>query len=82
MSIAQNVVFGPLCLLAPVATQKDNRGPLNGAVSAQKVFPGSETETRELLGGTEANSVSRQGSLISPTMQVDDFLTHMAPPNI
>ena len=35
-------------------------GPLKGAVSAQKAFQGSETETRELLGGTgtEENSVS------------------------
>ena len=33
-------------------------GPLKGAVSAQKAFPGSKTETRELLGGTEENGVS------------------------
>ena len=34
------------------------RGPEKGAVSAQKALRGSETETRELLGGTEENSVS------------------------
>ena len=33
--------------------------PLKGAVSAQKALRGSETETRELLGGTEENSVSQ-----------------------
>ena len=32
--------------------------PEKGAVSAQKALQGSETETRELLGGTEENSVS------------------------
>ena len=32
--------------------------PLKGAVLAQKAPKGSEMETRELLGGTEENSVS------------------------
>ena len=40
------------------AKHKASRGPLKGAVSAQKALQGSETETRELLGGTEENSVS------------------------
>ena len=34
-----------------------SQGPLKGAVSAQKALQGSETETRELLGGMEENSV-------------------------
>ena len=42
----------------PEAMQEESRGPLKGAVSAQKALQGSETETRELLGGTENNSVS------------------------
>ena len=33
-------------------------GPLRGAVSAQEALQGSETETRELLGGTEEISIS------------------------
>ena len=40
------------------ATHEASRGPEKGAVSAQKALRGSETETRELLGGTEENSVS------------------------
>ena len=35
-----------------------SREPEKGAVSAQKALRGSEAETRELLGGTEENSVS------------------------
>ena len=35
-----------------------SRGPLKGAVSAQKALQGSKAETREFLGGTEENSVS------------------------
>ena len=38
------------------ATREASRGPLKGAVSAQKAFQGSETETRELLGGTKKNT--------------------------
>ena len=44
--------------VVPEATYEASRGPLKGAVSAQKALRGSETETRELLGGTEENSVS------------------------
>ena len=35
-----------------------SRGTLKGAVLSQKALQGSETETREVLGGTEENSVS------------------------
>ena len=38
------------------ATQGASRGPLKGAVSAQKALQGSETETRELLGWLEDKS--------------------------
>ena len=40
----------------PEATHKAGQWPLKGAVSAQKAIQGSETETRELLGGTEEKS--------------------------
>ena len=36
------------------ATREASRGPLKGAVSAQKAFQGSET--RELLVGTKKNT--------------------------
>ena len=39
------------------ATHEASRGPEKGAVSAQKALRGSKTEMRELLGGTEENSV-------------------------
>ena len=41
-----------------VMRRVETREPLQGAASAQKAFQGSETETRELLGGTTENSVS------------------------
>ena len=37
-----------------------SQGPLKCAVSAQKALKGSETETRELLGGMEGNRFSPQ----------------------
>ena len=46
-----------LFLCSSGSNAQGNLGPLKGAVSAQKALQGSETETRELLGGTEANSV-------------------------
>ena len=53
-----------------------SRGPLKGAVSAQKAFQGSETKTTELLGGTEENSVSPdEGSLICPPGKSMIFFT-------
>ena len=51
----------PCFFVVPEATHKASRGPLKGTVSAQKALQGSETETRELLGGAEVNSVSRRG---------------------
>ena len=46
--------------------QEASRGPLKGAVSAQKTpLIGFETETRELLGGTEEKQCFPiEGSLI------------------
>ena len=49
----------------PEAMHKVSRGPF--AMSAQKALQGSETETRELQGGTTENCVSlKKGSLICP----------------
>ena len=42
-------------------------GPLKGAVSAQKALQGSETETRELLGGTEEKSIALTGVIDLPS---------------
>ena len=39
---------------------------MKGALSAQKALQGSKTETRELLGGTEENIVSRRGVIDLP----------------
>ena len=44
-------------ILVPEATHKASQGTLKGTVSAEKALQGSKTETRELLGGTEENSV-------------------------
>ena len=68
-SVVVDGVLGPLRLarhtwrcpcisVVPEATHEASRGPEKGAVSAQKALRGSETETRELLGGTEENRVS------------------------
>ena len=43
-------------------------------MSAQKALQGSESETRELLGGTEENSVTRQGVIDLPPRQINDFV--------
>ena len=48
----------PSISVGPEAAHKACRGPLQGALSAQKALQGSEMETRELLGGTEKKSVS------------------------
>ena len=48
----------PSISVVPEATHEARRGPEKGAVSAQKALRGSETETRELLGGTEETIVS------------------------
>ena len=47
----------PCISAVPDATHEASRGSEKSAVSAQKAFQGSETETRELLGGTEEDSV-------------------------
>ena len=45
------------------------------SVSAQKALQGSKPETRELLGGTTENSVSRRGvSIDLLTTQINYFL--------
>ena len=51
----------PCISVVPEATHEASRGPEKGAVSAQKALRGSETEMRELLGGTEENIVSPMG---------------------
>ena len=56
--LAHHASWCPCISVVPEATHEASRGPLKGAVSAQKAVEGSETETRELLGGTEENSVS------------------------
>ena len=48
----------PCISVVPEATHEASRVPLKGAVSAQKALQGSETETSELLGATEENSIS------------------------
>ena len=48
----------PCFSVVPEATHEASRGLLKGAVSAQKTLQGPEMEMRELLGGTEENSVS------------------------
>ena len=59
----------PCIAVVPEATHEASRGPERGAMSAQKALRGSETETRELLGGTEENSASPTRSLILPSNQ-------------
>ena len=44
--------------MVPQARREASQGPEKGAVSAQKALQGSETETRELLGGTKEKSIS------------------------
>ena len=52
-------------------------GPLKGAMSAQKVLQGSETETRELLGGMKEYCVlPDEGSLICPPGKSTIFITN------
>ena len=50
---------------------------MKGAVSAQKALQGSETETRELLGGTKEKSISlTRGHWFA--LQTQWFFTHLA----
>ena len=54
----KNKNLKPCISVVPEARHKARLRPLKGAVSTQKALRGSETEMRELLGGTEENSVS------------------------
>ena len=56
--LAQHTLWCPCISVVPEATHEASQGPLKVAVSAQKAFQGSETETRELPAATEENSVS------------------------
>ena len=47
--------------------------PLKGVMSVQKALQGSETETRELLGGTEENTSVPPKRGQSAPMQINDF---------
>ena len=47
---------------------------MKGAVSAQKALQVSETDTRQLLGGTEEKTVSLIGSIDLPSGQINDIL--------
>ena len=58
LRLARHTLRCPYISVVPEATYEASRGPEKGAVSAQKALQGFETETRELLGGTEENSVS------------------------
>ena len=58
MQLARLTWRCPCLYVVPEATHEASQGPLKGAVSAQKALRGSKTETGELLGGTEENSVS------------------------
>ena len=61
MNPLQDTLFS----VVPEATHEASQGFLKGAMSAQKALQGSETEARELLGGTKKNSVHpEKGSLI------------------
>ena len=51
-----------------------NQGQLKGVVSAQKALHGSETETRELQGGTENKSISLIRVIDLPFRIINDFL--------
>ena len=55
-----------------------SQGPLKGAMS---VLLGSETETRELLDGTEENSDSRQGVIDLPS-RINYFVFYLSAPLI
>ena len=53
--IAQHLIVS-LFLSSSGRNTQGESGPLKDAVSAQQALQWSETETRELLGGTEDNS--------------------------
>ena len=63
-------------------TQRMRRGHFIGAVPAQKVLKGSETETRELLGGTDVERYfPDKGSFIGPPGKSTSFY-QSGPPEI
>lgn len=68
--------------VVPEAMYESSRGPLKGAVLAQKALQGYEMETMELPEGKEENSVSpMRGHLICPTGKLIIFYLS-GPPNI
>ena len=58
LRLSQQTWLCPYISVVPEAMHEASQGPLKGAISAQKAHQGSETETRELLGGTTENSIS------------------------
>ena len=58
LRLARQTWLCPCFSVVPKATYEASQGPLKGTVSAEKALQGSETETRELLGGTEEKSIS------------------------
>ena len=56
--LARHTSWCPCISVVPYALQEASPGSFKGAVTAQKALQGSKTGTRELLGGTEENSVS------------------------
>ena len=58
LHLARHTRRRPCLSVVPESTHKGSQGPLKGATSVLQALQGSETETRELLRGTEENSVS------------------------
>ena len=56
------------------AMHESSPGPLKGALLALKALHGSETETRELQGGTENKSISLIRVIDLPFRIINDFL--------
>lgn len=58
-----------------------SRGPLKGALSAEKVLPLSKTKLRELLEGLKVNKVlPDEGVMYLISRQINDlFLTNESP---
>ena len=64
-----------LCVsVVPGATHEESRGPLKGAMSAQKALQGSETETRSCWEEQKRKLFLRQGVIDLPSRQINDFL--------
>ena len=73
--LARHTCRCPCISVVPEATHEASRGPEKGAVSAPKALRGSETETRELLGGTQENSVSPKRGHRFALQAINDFFT-------